>query len=153
MSIPFITTRPNLLFILWLGNISFPLHSLCRSSDNVYGSTLLWTLPGSFLKTFLQTPFPLDGSPRHDHHFRHDPLSRRLPPRGVSSCRLRLRQFLCENGIFPPHTPKCAGAKQNRFNYLEIWPKWVTPFIYHNKKKAKKPPKKPIPQHICSKTP
>lgn len=25
-------------------------------------------LPGSFLKTFLQTPFPLDGSPRHDHH-------------------------------------------------------------------------------------
>ena len=153
MSIPFITTRPNLLFILWQGNTFF-LHSLCRSSDNVYGSRLLWTLPDSFLKTFLQTPFPLNGSPRHDHQFRHDPLSRKLPPREVSSCRPRVRQFLCEKGIFLPHTPKCAWAKQNRFNHLEIWPKLVTPFIYHNKKRQKTPPHThTIPQHICSKTP
>ena len=87
-------------------------------------------------------PFPLDGLCRHDHHFRHDPLSRRLPPRVVSSCRPRLWQFLCKKGIFLPHTPKCVWAKQNCFNHLEIRPKLVTPFIYRNKKKGKKTPPK-----------
>ena len=68
----------------------------------------------------------------------HVSLSMRTQTVGVRLCTTYMQQFPCENSTLPPHTQKPALVKQNNFNRLEIWPKLITCFIYHNIKGKKK---------------
>lgn len=149
MSILFITTDP--IFYLFYDRVTHFSFIHCvglQTTDTAAGCSERCQI--AFWK-----PSPNPFSPQRSYlgmttHFRHDPLSRKLPPRGSQFLQTQRHSFSVKKAS-SCHTPKCAWVKQNRFNHLEIWPKLVTPFIYHTKKGKKHTHTHTIPQYICSK--